>query len=91
MFDDEEFMRDHFANNGEIVMSFAENAYAFFGIMAMAERCLGELIERAVEPDEIKAVEMMQHVINTHMVEACEPIMESVTSALTTMYPDDEF
>ena len=88
--DEEEFMRNHFANNGEIVMSFAENAYAFFGIMSMAERCLEELLERAVEPYEVQAVEKMQHVISTHMVSACAPIMESVTTALSVMYPDDD-
>lgn len=82
---------DHLANNGEMVMSFAENAYAFFGIIAMAERCLEELITRAIEPYEIEAVTQMAHVINTYMVEACDPLMEPVKQALTAMYPGDEF
>ena len=74
--------------NGEMVMSFAEVSYAFFTVMAMAEKALDDMLTRAIEAHEIAAVKAMQRVISVEMMTAAVPIMNEITKTIEQMYPE---
>lgn len=74
-----------FAENGEIIISFAEVAYAFYSLMAAGTEALLHMLERAVTDTEREACEKMLDIINGPLSEANEIIMPQVKEQLILM------